>query len=85
MHNTMNRIEKIIGRENQICELAIGQLTEKCAVFEKKYHLSSDRFYDLWQQGKMADEVDFFEWKALIDGIREWEQTQEELKKLAAA
>ncbi|WP_207681901.1 hypothetical protein [Desulfonema magnum] len=81
----MNRITNIVGRENKICELAIRQLGDKCAVFEKRYDLSSDEFYDLWQRGKMEDETDFFEWKALIEGINEWKQTREELKKLAIA
>ena len=30
----------------------------------------------------MGDEEDFFEWKALIEGIREWRQTKEHLKEL---
>ena len=81
----MNRIINIIGRENRICELAIRRLRDKCAVFEKKYNLSSDDFYDFWQQGKMEDETELFEWKALIEGIDEWKQTREELKKLATA
>ncbi len=42
----MNRIINI-GRENKICELAICKLKNKCAVFEKRYNLSSDDFYDL--------------------------------------
>ncbi len=33
----------------------------------------------------MEDNLDYFEWKALIVGISEWEQTQEELKKIAIA
>ncbi|MEE4359738.1 MAG: hypothetical protein V2I97_24925 [Desulfococcaceae bacterium] len=81
----MEKIINIIGRENRICELAIERLKDKCAVFEKRYNLSSDDFYNLWQHGKMEDETDFFEWKALMDGIHEWEQTKEELKKIATA
>jgi hypothetical protein len=81
----MKKILNIIGRENRICELAIERLRDKCAEFEKRYKMSSDDFYDLWQQGKMEDETDFFEWKALIEGIYEWELTKEELKKIAIA
>ncbi len=81
----MNRIASVVGRENRICELAIRRLQRKCAVFEEKYRLSSEDFYSCWQQGKMEDNLDFFEWKALIEGIDEWEKTQEELKKIAIA
>jgi hypothetical protein len=81
----MRKILHIVGRENRICELAIDRLRDKCALFEKRYNLSSDEFYDLWNLGKMEDETDFFEWKALIEGVYEWKQTKEELKKIAAA
>ncbi len=72
----------IIRRENRICEAAIQHLKKKCDVFEKKYHLSSDNFYTLFQEGKMGDEQDFFEWKALIEGISEWEQSRQAIERL---
>lgn len=79
----MTRRESVVARENQICELAIRRLMGKCAAFEEKYGLTSDDFHTLWRQGKMDDELHYFEWKALIEGIEEWRQTQEELKKIA--
>ncbi|MCP4107232.1 MAG: hypothetical protein GY749_17100 [Desulfobacteraceae bacterium] len=80
----MSNIIHIIKRENRICELAVRQLQDKCSIFEKKYNLSSDEFYRLWHNGNMEDEADFFEWKALIDGINEWEKTRDELMRLAS-
>jgi hypothetical protein len=74
----------LIERENKICHLAIHHLTEKCKVFEEKYKLPSWEFYELFQEGKMGDEQDFFEWKALIEGMKEWEQTKEGVKELAS-
>ncbi len=65
----------IIRRENKICQAAIRYLRDKCTVFENRYKLSSDIFYSLFQEGKMGDEQDFFEWKALIDGISEWKKS----------
>jgi hypothetical protein len=53
-------------------------------VFEKKYQLSSDIFYSLFQSGEMGDEQDFFEWKALIEGISEWKQSEQELERMTA-
>jgi len=74
----------IIRRENKICQAAIRYLRDKCTVFEKKYQLSSDIFYSLFQSGEMGDEQDFFEWKALIDGISEWKQSEQELERMTA-
>lgn len=71
-----------IEREEKICDLADRELRNKCRLFEEKYNLPSDDFYNLFQEGEMGDEEDFFEWKALIDGIKEWRQTKERLKEL---
>ena len=74
----------IIRRENKICQAAIRYLRNKCTVFENRYKLSSDIFYSLFQDGKMGDEQDFFEWKALIDGISEWKKSEQELERMTA-
>ena len=72
----------LIEREDKICELAIEQLNNRCKLFEKKYELSSQDFYGRFQEGSIGDEQDFFEWKALLDGIRNWTQAKEGLKEL---
>jgi len=59
--------------------LAIRHLKEKAGIFEEKYKISSDDFYRLFHEGKMGDDEDTFEWKALIEGISEWEWTKEQL------
>jgi len=74
----------IIGRESKICELAIRQLEDKLRVFEGKYSLPSDEFYKRFQEGDIGDDQDFFEWKALLEGIQEWQETKEELMRLAS-
>ena len=71
-----------IEREEKICDLAKQELKNRCSIFENKYHLSSDEFYKLFQEGKMGDEEDLFEWKALIEGMKEWAYTKENLKGL---
>jgi hypothetical protein len=76
------QLMSVIGRESKICDLAIQQLKDKCKIFEEKYRMSSKDFYDLFQKGKMGDSQDAFEWKALIEGIQEWQQTKEEIKEL---
>lgn len=76
------QLRPLIERENKICELAKEQLIGKCRLFEDKYKLSSDDFYKRFQDGKMGDEQDFFEWKALIEGIQEWQKTKAGLKEL---
>ena len=55
------------------------ELRKRCRSFEKKYNLSSDEFYKLFQEGKIGDKEYFFEWKALIEGVKEWVYTKENL------
>ncbi len=80
--DTKGNLVSSIEREEKICDLADSELKNKCSFFEEKYNLSSDDFYNLFKEGKMGDEEDFFEWKALIEGIKEWRQTKERLKEL---
>lgn len=72
-----------IRRESKVCELAIRRLREKCKVFEEKHQMASDDFMALFQEGTIGDEAEYFEWKALMEGIQEWRKTQEELARLA--
>lgn len=71
-----------LEREEKVCDLAQQELKSRGRIFENKYNLSSDEFYKLFQEGKMGDEEDFFEWKALIEGMKEWAHTKENLKRL---
>lgn len=64
----------IIGRERKICDLAIRHLEDKLRDFEKKYSLSSAEFYERFQKGNIGDDQDFFEWKALFESVREWQE-----------
>ncbi|MBI2470022.1 MAG: hypothetical protein HYV59_02090 [Planctomycetes bacterium] len=79
---TQGILVSTIEREGKICDLAQQELRNRCRIFENKYNLSSDEFYKLFQEGRMGDEEDFFEWKALIEGIQEWAHTKESLKGL---
>ena len=76
------QIIPLIKKENRICELAIEQLNNRCKLFEEKHELSSQDFYGRFQEGSIGDEQDFFEWKALLDGITNWTQAKEGLKEL---
>lgn len=79
---TKKLLGPLINRENRICELAIGQLKEKCKHFEEKYKISSTDFYKRFQDGEIGDEQDYFEWKSLIEGTRSWLKTKDGLKEL---
>jgi len=68
-----------IEREEEVCGFAIQESKKRCKILEERYKLPSEEFYKQFQEGKFGDDEDFFEWKALIDGIHEWQKTKEGL------
>ena len=59
-------LEKLKGRQSQI--------REKLATFEERYHLKTDEFSQKFREGKLGDEMDFFEWSALAEMHQELSQ-----------
>ena len=76
---------KSLERESEICRIAIADLQERVQEFEKRYGMSSEDFYRRFTAGELGDDLDYFEWKALIEGLKGWEKTKQELKELIDA
>lgn len=72
-------LARSIQREDAICRLALDELKRKSRAFERRFHMSSSVFYQKFEQGALDDREAFFEWKAIIDGIHNWEQTRKDL------
>ncbi len=70
-------LEKLKGRQSQI--------REKLSAFEERYSLKTDEFYQRFRQGKMGDEMDFFEWSALADIHQEISQRLAEAERVSNA
>lgn len=47
----------------------INQIRSELSRFEKKYHLTSEEFYQSFEAGKMGDAGDFFEWVGLYENV----------------
>lgn len=41
---------------------AIVALAKRLSIFEERYQLSSEEFYDKFSKGMLEDDVDFIEW-----------------------
>jgi len=57
---------------NKLVDMEISQsrsdleATEKdLQEFEKRYQMSTEKFYKRWQAGKLGDEMDYVEWASL--------------------
>ena len=67
-------LDKILDLEREQAQRDIKALQEQLALFETRYHLSSNEFYQQFHQGKLGDAEDYFEWSAcydMYDAVRE--------------
>ena len=48
-----------------------------CKTFEKKYKMSSEKFLASFDEGKLGDEQEFFDWYAAVRGVNLWRERYE--------
>ena len=67
-------LEKLQGRQNQI--------REKLTAYEERYHLKTEEFSRQFREGKLGDDMDFFEWSALAEIHQELSQKLAEVEQV---
>lgn len=72
-------IDKLLGRERQRLAGQLARLKSQVADFEGHYGWSSDEFYPRFERGELGDDMDFIEWSATIEMIRELEHSIDSL------
>jgi hypothetical protein len=77
---TKQIIHQVIEKEISIGKYLLSGYSEKIKLFEKKYKITTSDFVRLFENGKMGDEQDFFEWIALYKGKKHWEEKLSALK-----
>ena len=73
-------VTKAITRECQLSNVMVRKYQAKLDHFEDKYNLTSDDFFEKFNNGELGDNEDFFEWFAYINYYREWKQSWEILQ-----
>jgi len=74
-------LKKLLEHYIQECERDMVELSQDLADFERKYGMDSEYFYDEFENGKLGDAMDFFEWASLYDMFRDTEALKNELEK----
>lgn len=67
-------IDKLLNREQARLMDTKDQLVSRMRGFEQQYVLDSAAFYRLFNAGELGDEMDFFEWDAVIDMVEQIDQ-----------
>ena len=60
-------LEKILDLEREQAHRDMNDLHRELSRFEAHYHLTSEDFYQRFQQGELGDDGDYFEWSACYD------------------
>lgn len=75
-------VSKLLSYELEKLRRRQSQIREKLIAFEERYSLNTDEFYRRFREGKMGDEMDFFEWSALADIYQEISQQLVEAERI---
>ncbi|NJL60187.1 MAG: hypothetical protein HC887_11680 [Desulfobacteraceae bacterium] len=70
----LKTLHKLFGYETETCKSQIRQLQSDLSDFEKQYGMSSDIFWQNFQQGKTDDRMDFVEWASLVQMVERLEK-----------
>lgn len=73
-------IHQAIEKEISLGKYLLSDYSEKIKLFEKKYKITTSNFIRSFENGKMGDEPDFFEWLALYKGKKHWEEKLSAIK-----
>jgi len=60
-------LDKIILLEQQRAQQELAKFQTRLQAFEKKYHMSSQQFYQQYEHGELDDSADFMEWSSFYD------------------
>ena len=79
-HNVLDSL----SREISICTFAVRRLKDRCHEFEEKHGMSTEKFLDQFNNGGAGGDEELFEWYALAEGIKDWENRLCFLRKAVA-
>ena len=73
-------VQESLQRELSLSEAKVNLLKKEIKGFEKKYEISSEEFVSMFEQGKLGDEQDYFEWWGLVKGLQKTEEKVDRIK-----
>ncbi len=76
-------VKEAMFREVEYAEYKESLYASRLKEFEQKYGMKSAEFYRKFEQGKLGDEQDFFEWYAIKEAYDYWKNTSSILKNVS--
>jgi hypothetical protein len=81
-HLLEQSLTKIIDLEKENTLKKMQDLMTKLQIYEEKYQLSSEQFYQQFMAGELGDTIDFVEWSIFYDMYQEAQSRLEALQSL---
>lgn len=75
-------IKESLEREYKICSRTISFYKKKTKALENKYKMTTTSFLKKFENGKVGDNQDFFDWYAFCKLLSNWTNTKNALKPL---
>ncbi len=79
-----NTLNKLLQYQRSKYQKTIEQTAGEIKPFEEKYNMTSETFYRDFENGKLGDSGDFFEWSALYENILLYQRRINEIETLMA-
>ncbi len=67
-------VKESLERELKLLESKVNLIKREIKDFEAKYKLSSNEFIKQFEQGKLGDSQEYFEWWGLLKGLKKLEE-----------
>ncbi|RKY72683.1 MAG: hypothetical protein DRP97_00270 [Candidatus Latescibacterota bacterium] len=65
-----NVLSKLIDSERERLMATERKLCEQLREFERTYSMDSEPFYERFERGQLADEMDYFDWAATVEMVK---------------
>jgi hypothetical protein len=77
-----NTLSKVISFQLSRYRDSIDRINSDLKKFETAYKMSSEQFYQKFEEGELGDDEDFFEWSGLYENVRLFKKRIEDLDPL---
>lgn len=80
---TRQILEETFKRERDFAQARLLKFDQECQEFEERYHMDSEQFLEQFESGELGDDVQWFDWYAVVRGRKIWERKYTILKELS--
>ncbi|MFB6209180.1 MAG: hypothetical protein ABEJ56_03505 [Candidatus Nanohaloarchaea archaeon] len=72
--DTADAVDSAIRKDLNEGEYMLERFRKRLEEFEEEYDMSSEEFMEKFESGELGDDEDFFEWYAVYESMKYWEE-----------